>query len=110
MRLWGFNIKFFVLLSFKKVKVLIVLREVYYMKLFSSKLFILALVLFVICSLLIGFSLSTGKLSPATLGAGFILAPAEQAITSVGNYLSDIAGYFYKYDSLWKKTLNFRQE
>lgn len=70
------------------------------MKLFSSKLFIGALALLVVCAGLISFSLATGKLSAATVGAGFILAPMEKAITAVGDYMADVAGYFYKYDSL----------
>ena len=45
------------------------------MKLFSSKLFIWALVLLVLCSVIIGFSIGTGKLSPLTNGASVVITP-----------------------------------
>lgn len=70
------------------------------MKLFSSKLFIWALILLVICTTLIGFSLGTGKLSPASMGAGFILTPVQNAVSAVGDFFTDTFGYFYKYNSL----------
>lgn len=70
------------------------------MKLFSSKLFLWALALLVLCSVLVGFNLSTGRLSPLTNGAGTVLTPVQRALTSAGDFISDLFGYFYRYDSL----------
>ena len=70
------------------------------MKLFSSKLFLSALALLVVCVVLIGFNLSTGRFSPLTGAAGAALTPVQRALTSAGNFVSDLFGYFYRYDSL----------
>lgn len=70
------------------------------MKLFSSKLFLWALALLILCTVLIGFNLSTGRLSPLTNGTGTVLTPVQRALTSAGDFISDLFGYFYRYDSL----------
>lgn len=70
------------------------------MKLFSSKLFLSALALLIVCVLLVGFNLSTGRFSPLTNAAGAALTPVQRALTSAGNFVSDLFGYFYRYDSL----------
>ena len=70
------------------------------MKLFSSKLFIWALVLLVLCSVIIGFSIGTGKLSPLTNGASVVITPIQHALTTVSDFFNDLFGYFYRYNSL----------
>lgn len=70
------------------------------MKLFSSKLFCWALALFLCASVLLGFNLATGRLSFLTNGTGVLVTPVQQALTRAGNFVSDVFGYFYRYDSL----------
>lgn len=70
------------------------------MKLFSSKLFIWALILLVLCTVIIGFNIGTGKLSPLTNAAGTAVTPVQRALTTVGDFFGDMAGYFYRYNTL----------
>ena len=70
------------------------------MKLFSSKLFCWALALFLCSSVLLGFNLATGRLTFLTNGTGVLVTPVQQALTRAGNFVSDVFGYFYRYDSL----------
>ena len=78
------------------------------MKLFSSKLFIWALVLLVLCSVIIGFSIGTGKLSPLTNGASVVITPIQHALTTVSDFFNDLFGYFYRYNSLQEENAELK--
>ncbi len=70
------------------------------MKLFSSKLFLWALALLIVCGVIIGFNLATDRLSPASGLAGVILTPMQQGISRVSGFFSGITDYFTRYNEL----------
>lgn len=78
------------------------------MKLFSSKLFVWALALLLLCTVLMGFNIATGKLSPLTNGAGAAVTPVQRAITTVSDFFSDMAGYFYRYNALQEENAELK--
>lgn len=80
------------------------------MKLFSSKLFIWALVLLIFCTGVLGFSLATGKLSILSNGAGSALTPVQLGISRVSDFFSDLFGYFYRYNALEEENAQLKEQ
>ena len=80
------------------------------MKLFSSKLFCWALALFLCSSVLLGFNLATGRLTFLTNGTGVLVTPVQQALTRAGNFVSDVFGYFYRYEALKEENERLEEE
>ena len=70
------------------------------MKFLHSKLFWFICGLVVLACILMVLSAALGKPSPVSNLLGAAVTPLQRGLSGVGDFFSDILGYFYRYDSL----------
>ena len=80
------------------------------MKLFQSKLFWFASILVLVCLIMTLFSAATGQPSVLRSVTGAIVTPLQKGVSSATDWLSDLFGYFYRYDDLQLENQQLRQK
>ena len=80
------------------------------MKLFQSKLFWFAAILVLVCLIMTLFSAATGRPSVLRSVTGAIVTPLQKGVSSASDWLSDLFGYFYRYDDLQLENQQLRQK
>ena len=80
------------------------------MKLFQSKLFWFAAILVLVCLIMTLFSAATGRPSVLRSVTGAIVTPLQKGVSSATDWLSDLFGYFYRYDDLQLENQQLRQK